>query len=75
MERNNILTVCAFERFLPVMTNADQRRIACGVVPTVAELDNWAMQLGERDRRLDSVFKRAYKKQTTWNRYRTIRLQ
>jgi hypothetical protein len=42
MGKNNIFTVRAFERFLPVMTTAEQRRIACGVVPTVAELDNWA---------------------------------
>jgi hypothetical protein len=75
MGKNNIFTVRAFERFLPVMTTAEQRRIACGVVPTVAELDNWAARLEQRDRRLDSVFARAYNNQRVWNRKKTIPLQ
>lgn len=75
MQQNNIYIARVFEHLLPVMTIAEQRRIMAGVVPSVAELDNWALLLRERDNRLDGVFTRAYKNQKLWKKTKTIRLK
>jgi len=75
MRQNNIYIARVFEHLLPVMNAAEQRRIAAGVVPSVAELDNWARLLQERDNRLDGVFTRAYQNQKLWKKTKTIRLK
>lgn len=66
---------CMYERFLPVMTQAEQRLVVHGVAPTLAEVNSWAALLEQRDRRLDSVFARAFKKQKIWNKKKTSPLQ
>lgn len=75
MRQNSIYIACVFEHLLPVMNEAEQQRIAAGVVPSVAELDNWARLLQERDNRLVNAFARAYKNQKLWKKTKTIRLK
>lgn len=65
--------MCAFERYLPVLTDEEQSRLARGILPTASELKDWAARLEEHDNRLDEVFGRAYEKQKQkqWSRKKT----
>ena len=57
-----IINLLAWERYIPVMTENEQRDIMQGVAPTAAQLAEWSQLLTISTAKRDAAFARAYAK-------------
>lgn len=57
-----IINLLAWERYIPVMTEKEQRDIMQGVAPTAAQLAEWSQLLTISTAKRDAALARAYAK-------------
>ena len=57
-----IINLLAWEKYIPVMTEKEQRDIMQGVAPTAAQLAEWSKRLITSTAKRDAAFARAYAK-------------
>jgi hypothetical protein len=57
-----ITNLLAWETYIPVMTEKEQRDIMQGAAPTAAQLAEWSQRLITSTAKRDAVFARAYAK-------------
>ena len=57
-----IMNLLAWERYIPVMTEKEQRDIMQGVVPTASQLAEWSQLLTTSTAKRDAALARAYAK-------------
>jgi hypothetical protein len=57
-----IINLLAWERYIPVMTEKEQRDIMQGVAPNAAQLAEWSQRLITSTAKRDAAFARAYAK-------------
>jgi hypothetical protein len=57
-----IINLLAWERYIPVMTEKEQRDIMQGVAPTATQLAEWSQLLTISTAKRDAALARAYAK-------------
>ena len=57
-----IINLLAWEKFIPVMTENEQRDIMQGAAPTETQLAEWSQRLITSTAKRDAAFARAYAK-------------
>ena len=57
-----IINLLAWEKYIPVMTDKEQRDIMQGVAPTAAQLAEWSQRLTTLTAKRDAALARAYAK-------------
>ena len=57
-----IINLLAWERYIPVMTEKEQRDIMQGVAPNAAQLAEWSQRLITSTAKRDAALARAYAK-------------
>ena len=57
-----IINLLAWERYIPVMTENEQRDIMQGKTPTAAQLAEWSQLLTSSTAKRDAALARAYAK-------------
>ena len=57
-----IINLLAWEKFIPVMTEKEQRDIMQGVAPNATQLAEWSHRLITSTAKRDAAFARAYAK-------------
>lgn len=57
-----IINLLAWERYIPVMTENEQRDIMQGGTPTAKQLADWSQRLTTSTAKRDAAFARAYAK-------------
>ena len=57
-----IINLLEWEKYIPVMTENEQRDIMQGVAPTAAQLAEWSQRLTTSTAKRDAALARAYAK-------------
>lgn len=57
-----IINLLAWEKYIPVMTENEQRDIMQGAAPTAKQLAEWSQRLTTSTAKRDAAFARAYAK-------------
>ena len=71
--RDNLLRILDLERFIPVMSEEEVRRLADGRTDFGREtIARWERMASDRKERTDAIFREAYKRQEELCRQRTV---
>lgn len=71
--RDNLLRILDLERFIPVMSENEVRRLAEGRTDFGSEtIARWERMVADRKERTDAIFREAYKRQEDLCRQRTV---
>ena len=71
--RDNLLRILDLERFIPVMSDEEVRRLADGRTDFGREtIARWERMASDRKERTDAIFREAYKRQEELCRQRTV---
>ena len=71
--RNKLLRILDLERFIPVMSEDEVRRLAEGRTDFGSEtIARWERMVADRKERTDAIFREAYKRQEDLCRQRTV---
>ena len=71
--RDNLLRILDLERFIPVMSEDEVRRLAEGRTDFGSDtIARWERMVADRKERTDAIFREAYKRQEELCRRRTV---
>lgn len=71
--RDNLLRILDLERFIPVMSENEVRRLAEGRTDFGSDtIARWERMVADRKERMDAIFREAYKRQEDLCRRRTV---